>query len=111
MANSVYVSTVRAYPGLELKDGSLECIEIVSVKDFAGFDDPEGGFCRRLYAPSGVGRTEERGETIAITGKSRCPCRKYGCIIEAGILDQGICAPVVPVTQFTCPAFCTKTGQ
>lgn len=38
------ISTIRAYPGLKLKDDSLERVEIVSVEDPSGLDDAEGGF-------------------------------------------------------------------
>ena len=52
------VSTVRTYPGLELENDGPECMEIVSVEDFAGLDESEGGFGRRLYAPAGIGGAE-----------------------------------------------------
>mgnify|MGYP003319524712 CR=1 FL=1 len=44
----MYVSTVRTYAGLESKKDSPECIEVVSVYEFAVLDDAEGGFERRL---------------------------------------------------------------
>lgn len=44
LANRVYVSTIREYSGLKLKNDSLECIEIVSVEDFSGLNDTEGRF-------------------------------------------------------------------
>ena len=37
------ISTVGAYPGLELEDDSPECMKIVPVEDLAGLDEPEGG--------------------------------------------------------------------
>lgn len=38
------ISTIRTDPGLELKDVSLERVEIVSVEDPSGLDDAEAGF-------------------------------------------------------------------
>ena len=58
LANRMNVSAVRAYPGLELENDGPECMEIVPVEDFAGLDEPEGGFCGRLYAPAGIGGAE-----------------------------------------------------
>ena len=69
----MYVSAVRAYSGLELKDKRPKCIEIVSVENFTGLDDTEGGLVRWLYTLAGIGRTERRGETAAITGYCRSP--------------------------------------
>ena len=86
----MYVSTVRAYPGLELKNCSLECGEIVSVEDFARLDEAESGFCGRLYASAGIGRAYRWRKVVAVAGESCSPYRENGEIIEIRLILCGI---------------------
>ena len=120
MANRIYVSAVRTYPGLELKNDSPECVEIVSVEYLAGLDDTEGGFCRRLDPSAGIGLSEQRSETVTVTGERCCPDRKYGNIIEVSLFVCGILIGAlncriyvldVYVTRITCPVPSKDQGQ
>ena len=67
-------------------------MEIVPVEDFAGLDDTEGGFCRRLDPSAGIGLPEQRSETVTVTGERCCPDRKYGNIIEVGFFISSLLA-------------------
>ena len=82
----MYVSAIRVYPGLELKKNSLERVVMVSIEDFSGLDDAEGGFERWLYPFAGIGRAHRRCKTIAVTGERCSPYRKDGDVIDVSLL-------------------------